>query len=125
MHNLVVNIRKQDCQVYIGRKKQGMHFGNPFSHLPLPNAVPVASRDISIMSFVGWLHGCFPEVEPERRKWVLENIPSLKGKTLGCFCAPLACHGEILASAANECIDIIPKTATVSADVIPSSPSPP
>ena len=26
----------------------------------------------------------------------------LKGKTLGCFCAPKACHGDILLALANE-----------------------
>jgi len=26
----------------------------------------------------------------------------LKGKILGCYCAPLACHGDVLARVANE-----------------------
>jgi len=27
---------------------------------------------------------------------------NLRGKILGCYCAPLACHGDILARIANE-----------------------
>ena len=30
----------------------------------------------------------------------LEELASLHGKTLACHCAPLPCHGEVLARAA-------------------------
>ena len=39
--------------------------------------------------------------------WLLEQpelaaaLPELAGKTLGCWCAPRACHGDVLARLAN------------------------
>jgi hypothetical protein len=32
-----------------------------------------------------------------RRPGLLRRIPSLNGKVLGCYCAPAACHGDMLA----------------------------
>jgi hypothetical protein len=29
-------------------------------------------------------------------------LPELKGRVLGCWCAPLACHGDVLAQLAND-----------------------
>lgn len=38
----------------------------------------------------------------EQVEWELQaHIGELKGKTLGCFCYPLACHGDILAKYAE------------------------
>lgn len=37
----------------------------------------------------------------QTRPDLLAAIPSLKGKRLMCWCAPLACHGDILAELAN------------------------
>lgn len=31
-----------------------------------------------------------------RRRDLLAKLPELKGKTLGCHCKPLACHGDVL-----------------------------
>jgi hypothetical protein len=28
---------------------------------------------------------------------LLDRLPELRGKVLGCWCAPLACHGDVLA----------------------------
>lgn len=33
---------------------------------------------------------------------LMKSLPELKGKILGCWCAPLACHGEVLAELANK-----------------------
>lgn len=33
---------------------------------------------------------------------LLDQLPDLKGKALGCWCAPEPCHGDILKSAADE-----------------------
>lgn len=35
------------------------------------------------------------------KPFLLKQIPSLRGKTLGCWCAPKNCHGDILAELAN------------------------
>ena len=42
------------------------------------------------------------EVVAKYRKWILKNkellnsLHELKGKTLGCFCSPKSCHGDVL-----------------------------
>jgi len=46
--------------------------------------------------------GTREEVIEKYRKWLLSNpellkqLPELYGKTLGCWCAPLPCHGDVL-----------------------------
>ena len=93
----VVHIRKDHYDIYIGRKKNGsMHYGNPFSHNPAWG-IECQDRAESVLRYKLWLKGTLlPHVEPQRREWILENIEPLRGKVLGCFCSPLACHGDIL-----------------------------
>jgi hypothetical protein len=94
----VVHCRKERYDVYIGRSIHRMHFGNPFSHLSFGLGwIKVASRAEAISRFRTWLDGTTDtDVEPERRLWILKQIPSLTGKVLGCFCRPSACHGDVL-----------------------------
>jgi hypothetical protein len=33
---------------------------------------------------------------------LVNSLPELRGKTLGCWCAPKACHGDFLAELANK-----------------------
>ena len=80
----VVNLRKEKYDAYIGR---GSHLGNRF----------VIGKD-----------GDRAEVIKKYREWILDNkellnsLHELKGKVLGCFCKPLACHGDVLAELVNE-----------------------
>lgn len=37
----------------------------------------------------------------ERQPDLMGDLHELKGKTLGCWCAPLACHGDVLAELAE------------------------
>ena len=93
-HPLVVNWRHTRCDVYIGR---GSPYGNPFTHLSLLRTTAqykVGTREESIEAFEEWL-----KTQPELIARVKAN---LRGKILGCYCAPLACHGDILARIANE-----------------------
>ena len=75
----VVNINTgAEFTVYIGR---GSKWGNPF--------------------IIG-VDGTRKEVIAKYRKYLLENkelladIMSLDGETLGCYCKPKACHGDII-----------------------------
>lgn len=34
--------------------------------------------------------------------WVRQNVHTLRGKTLGCWCAPNTCHGEVLLRLAEQ-----------------------
>lgn len=83
MSTKVVNRRHEFCDVEISRPGQ---WGNPF----------LIGRD-----------GNRTEVIEKYRRWVmtqpklLAQLSMLKGKRLGCFCAPLACHGDVLAGLAE------------------------
>jgi hypothetical protein len=74
----IVNLRKERFEVYIGR---GSKWGNPFvigKH---------GDRDQVVQLYRDYLM-----TTPE----LIEDLGSLKGKTLGCYCKPAKCHGDIL-----------------------------
>mgnify|MGYP002136689914 CR=1 FL=1 len=96
----VVNVAWQECDVYCGRQRGGMHFGNPFTHRPGSRfaVTVVGSVEEAIARYDSWLEGTTDrDVEPERRVWILEAIPLLMGLRLGCHCAPRPCHCNVLA----------------------------
>ena len=85
--------------VYIGRPTE---WGNPFSHLENSrDTILVPTRDDAVNHYHDWLMGhlVIPNIEPPTK----EKIKLfLKGKDLVCWCAPKACHGDILLKIANE-----------------------
>lgn len=89
----VVHIRKGKYDVYIGRPSK---WGNPYSHKPsaIAGTVIVASREVAIERFERMVRA-----DPDL---VAQIKQELKGKTLGCWCKPLACHGDVLAKIAEE-----------------------
>ena len=74
----VVNKRNTHYDVYIGR---GSKWGNPFV------IGKDGSREEVIAKYKNHLLN-----SPD----LLSSLHELKDKALGCFCAPLACHGDIL-----------------------------
>ena len=77
--------------VYIGRKHgHQCHYGNPF-------IIGIdGSRDEVVSMCNSWLRGnAYTDIEPDRRIWILQNLSQLEGEVLGCWCAPLPCHGDI------------------------------
>lgn len=105
MSNLVVNLRYKRYDVYIGRGGNSrQNFGNPFSHLTRGmGSIFVATREEAIQRFDSWLEGTSDVgLLPEKRQWILDHLPDLKGKVLGCFCTPLRCHGDVLVRRAHE-----------------------
>jgi hypothetical protein len=89
----VVHCRREPYDVYIGRPSQ---WGNPFSHKRGADAFVVGSRDEAIEAYRRWL---WKRIEIEGETFV-RALAELHGKTLGCWCAPKRCHGEILVAAA-------------------------
>lgn len=82
----------RDTDVYIGRPSK---WGNPFSHRGGTKAlfvVPTVEEAINLYDL--WLN------EQEALLAVLEQ---LRGKTLGCWCKPRLCHGDVLAARAEGC----------------------
>lgn len=88
---LVVHCKKEPYDVYIGRPSQ---WGNPFSHLASSAAsFRVATVEEAIACYEEWLK-LQPDLLAEARR-------SLRGKVLGCWCHPKACHGDVLVRIAN------------------------
>jgi hypothetical protein len=81
----VVHCKKEPFDVYIGRPSP---WGNPFTIGLHGNRATVISR------YRLWLLSK-PDLVKDAKKY-------LKGKTLGCWCSPKACHGDILLEIANE-----------------------
>ena len=86
----VVHCKRASYDVYIGRPSE---FGNPYSHKPFTAAkFRVDTREEAVAKYREWIM-----TQPH----LLEKLPGLKGKTLGCWCTPLSCHGDVLAELAD------------------------
>lgn len=85
----VVHCKKEAFDIYIGRPSI---WGNPFK--------------------IG-CDGTREEVIAKYREYVLskpellEQLESLRGKTLACWCKPLACHGDVLIELLNTDQEIV------------------
>lgn len=81
---MVVHCKKEKFDVYIGRPSI---WGNPFT----------IGKD-----------GTREEVIQKYREWILtqpkllNSLYLLKGKILGCWCKPEACHGDVLEELIRE-----------------------
>lgn len=94
---MVVHCKKDKFDVYIGRPSQ---WGNPFV------IGKDGDRKMVVDKFELWLKdgmsfGNAGATELKRQA-ILKDLSLLKGKTLGCFCSPLSCHGDILSAMANN-----------------------
>lgn len=83
-HPLVVNIKNSGCDIYVGRPTK---WGNPFY---LGNE---SDRERILEDYLHWI-ARKPELIADAKR-------ELRGKVLGCHCAPKACHADILARIAN------------------------
>ena len=85
----VVNLMNEPYEVYIGRgsgRGQDGYFGNPA--LIHPGTV---TREQSIMMYRAYFHDRIKTDAEFRRR-----VQNLRGKVLGCFCRPKACHGDVI-----------------------------
>ena len=80
----VVHCKRERYDVYIGRPSK---WGNPFV------VGKDGDRETVIELYREWLTD-----NPS----LLEDLVELKGKVLGCWCAPNACHGDVLLELANR-----------------------
>jgi len=80
----VVHCKRKKFDVYIGRPSK---WGNPF----------LIGRDGSRQEVIGKY-----EKHILLRPDLLNDLHDLKGKTLGCWCKPKLCHGDVLAKLANS-----------------------
>lgn len=84
MSTTVVHCKRKPYDVYIGRPGK---WGNPF---PLKKE---SDRAAVLEQYTAWI-----KTQPQ----LLAALGELKGKVLGCWCAPKACHGDVLARLADE-----------------------
>ena len=93
MRTTVVNVKYEPCDVYIGRswgRFSASKWGNPY-RIGLDG-----TREEVIKLYAGWLVSKL-KGDPT----LLEELRGMYGKRLGCWCAPLPCHGDYLASLIN------------------------
>lgn len=84
MQTRVVNCRREDYDVLITR---GTIWGNP---VRIGGAV---TRRHAIRDYEYYLR---------QNPQLLAKLPELVGKRLGCVCAPLSCHGDVLIKLMKE-----------------------
>lgn len=84
-----VHVKHDVFDVYIGRRVNmgptffpGSKWANPY------RITATRSREQAIEAYREYL---------QKRPDLLAALPELKGKRLGCWCAPLTCHGDVLA----------------------------
>lgn len=77
----VVNMRHDEYDVRIDRRSK---WGNPFKMLDKSDA----ERERVIAEYARYIR--------EERHDLLDAIEELRGKRLGCWCKPQACHGDVL-----------------------------
>ena len=78
----VVNKNKEKYDVYVGRPSI---FGNPYI------LKDESERDLVIARYKKYFYNRL-ETDSEFKEKILE----LKNKTLGCFCSPRKCHGDVI-----------------------------
>ncbi len=105
----VVNMKKEPCDVSIMRPGP---FGNPHP--------------------IGWCAACREShtrrtaiecFKQEFRLWLTSirfkrQLEELKGKTLGCVCKPLACHGDVIVQWLEKTGDFAPRPEVVEEQLV-------
>lgn len=84
MPTTVVHCKRARHDIYIGRPSK---WGNPF----------VIGKDGSRADVIRKY-----EARIHTQPHLLAALPELRGKTLGCWCSPAACHGDVLARLADK-----------------------
>ena len=89
-------IKVQDCDVYIGRGMKRGGWDLKQSPLHNPFSVNAYGRDSAIRKYRRHLL---------RSPQLLALLPALRGKRLGCWCAPEACHGDVIVELLSKMTD--------------------
>lgn len=80
----IVHCKKEPYDVLIDRTTP---WGNPFI------IGKDGTREEVILKYKNWI---------VKKKSLLNSLPGLRGKTLGCWCHPEACHGDVLIELINN-----------------------
>lgn len=85
----VVHCKQEPYDIYIGRPSK---WGNPFTHIADKDTLAkfvVKTREEAIIKYTEW-------ITKGDGQYLLKDLYELKYKTLGCWCKPKMCHGDIL-----------------------------
>lgn len=82
--DLISRAREAGSYVYIGKTSK---WGNPYQ------VVWEGTQEEIIDKYRQWLR-----TQPK----LLADLPSLRGKVLGCYCKPRPCHGDVLVELLNQ-----------------------
>ena len=96
MATRVVHCKQASYDVYIDRPSK---WGNPFTYIAdrkTKAQFVVADRDAAIAAYAEWI---------QTQLHLLAALRELKGQTIGCWCKPQVCHGDILARLADALPD--------------------
>jgi hypothetical protein len=89
----VVHCKKESYDVYIGRPSE---WGNPFTHIrdrETRAEFVVKTREEAISRYREWIL-----LQPD----LIKKLETLRGKTLGCWCKPKSCHGDVIIELLNS-----------------------
>lgn len=79
----VVHCKCEPFDVYIGRPSK---WGNPFP-------IGLGTRAQVVTAYREWI---------VKQPHLMADLQELKGKTLGCWCHPKLCHGDVLVELAER-----------------------
>lgn len=90
----LVNIHTHGCDVYIGRAGKGQdgYFGN---HERTHDAF--TEKKDKILAYKIYFYDRLGKDDEFKRR-----VHELKNKTLGCFCKPEPCHGDVIIEYLNK-----------------------
>jgi len=91
----VVHVRQEPADVFVGRPSQ---WANPY-HVGVDG-----TREQVVLKYREWV---------VRQPRLLRDLRSLRGKVLGCSCAPLPCHADVLAALADYGCDTVDSNDSV------------
>lgn len=97
----LVNVKKKECDVYIGRRMPNVkfkaksghdgYFGNPYRLEDYGG-----NREDCIRDFRNYF---FSRLAQDKE--FFQRVHTLKDKILGCWCWPDVCHGEVIVEYLN------------------------
>lgn len=90
----IINLYKEPFEVYIGRNPEhgNPKWGNPFNQ-----------KELQL-----WESLALYEDYIRNSPTLWDSLDELDGKTLGCYCKPKPCHGDVLVNLFNEKFNIVP-----------------
>lgn len=92
----VVNVRTDEYDVYIGRANRSRALAQSIFANPYPIGKDY-NREQCLELYEKYIRYMLAETE-----YFKDKLLTLKGKRLGCWCTPLACHGDVLVKILGE-----------------------